>query len=234
MGPPDVWDRVRAESYRSMLVVGLMARDQQLGLSFLSKGHRAFQQRAGCRDGGAPHRRSRRARGIARAAGRDRASGRGGPTRAERLEARVSRCPTSSRDGRHGRMVGQSAEWHGVLKKATQVARPIRRCCSSGESGTGKEVVARFIHRASARKARPVRRAELRRAPEQLLESELFGYERGRVHRRAAGEAGPDRAGRGRRAVPRRSQRDEPRRRRPSFCASCRSGNSSGSAGRAR
>jgi DNA-binding NtrC family response regulator len=76
-------------------------------------------------------------------------------------------------------IVGQSAEWQGVLKKAAQVAATDTTVLVSGESGTGKEVVARFIHQASARKSGPFVALNCAALPEQLLEAELFGYERG-------------------------------------------------------
>src|SRR4029077_9455160 len=69
--------------------------------------------------------------------------------------------------------------WKGVLRKATQVAATDTTVLLTGESGTGKEVVARFLHRASARAGGPFIALNCAALPEQLLEAELFGYERG-------------------------------------------------------
>jgi transcriptional regulator with GAF, ATPase, and Fis domain len=77
------------------------------------------------------------------------------------------------------RGIGQSPEWRQVLRQATQVAVTDTTVFLQGESGTGKEVVARFIHRASPRKRGPFVAINCAALPEQLLESELFGYERG-------------------------------------------------------
>src|SRR3984957_18019236 len=77
------------------------------------------------------------------------------------------------------RAVGQSPAWRDVLKKALQVAATDTTTCLQGESGTGKEVVARFIHRASPRRGGPFVAINCAALPEALLESELFGFERG-------------------------------------------------------
>jgi len=78
-----------------------------------------------------------------------------------------------------GRAVGQSPAWRDVLKKAIQVAATDTTTCLRGESGTGKEVVARFIHRTSPRSRGPFVAINCAALPEHLLESELFGFERG-------------------------------------------------------
>jgi transcriptional regulator with GAF, ATPase, and Fis domain len=100
--------------------------------------------------------------------------------RAQRLESRV-RALTDELDARTGyrRVVGESPEWRRVLTQATQVAATDTTVLLLGESGTGKEVVARFLHRASGRADGPFVALNCAALPEQLLEAELFGYERG-------------------------------------------------------
>jgi transcriptional regulator with PAS, ATPase and Fis domain len=83
-------------------------------------------------------------------------------------------------EGRHAdRVVGASAAWRDVLKRATLVAATETTACLQGESGTGKEVVARYIHNMSPRRRGPFVAINCAALPEQLLESELFGFERG-------------------------------------------------------
>jgi transcriptional regulator with PAS, ATPase and Fis domain len=79
----------------------------------------------------------------------------------------------------HLRIVGESAEWRRAMKKALLVAATDTTVLVTGESGTGKEVIARFIHGSSARSRGPFVALNCAALPEQLLESELFGYERG-------------------------------------------------------
>jgi transcriptional regulator with GAF, ATPase, and Fis domain len=99
---------------------------------------------------------------------------------AERLEAQVAtlRRELKSRGGSR-RLVGHSPRWNDVLAQAARVAQTTTTVLLTGESGTGKEVVARFIHHGSARRTGPFVAINCAALPDQLLESELFGYERG-------------------------------------------------------
>ena len=99
---------------------------------------------------------------------------------AARLEERVRALADEldSRDG-FGRVVGASPAWRSVLVQASKVAPTETTVLLTGESGTGKEVVARAVHRASPRAAGPFVALNCAALPEQLLESELFGYEKG-------------------------------------------------------
>jgi transcriptional regulator with PAS, ATPase and Fis domain len=74
--------------------------------------------------------------------------------------------------------IGTSPRWRAVLKLASRVAATEATTCLHGESGTGKEVVARFIHEQSPRRRGPFIAINCAALPEQLLESELFGFER--------------------------------------------------------
>jgi two-component system response regulator HydG len=75
--------------------------------------------------------------------------------------------------------IGSSPAWQGVLAAAVRVAATEATVFLQGESGTGKEVIARLIHQASPRRPGPFVAVNCAALPEQLLESELFGYERG-------------------------------------------------------
>ena len=78
-----------------------------------------------------------------------------------------------------GEMIGNSPALAAALRRAGQVARTDADVLLEAESGTGKELLARLIHRQSARSAGPFVAINCAAVPENLLESELFGYVRG-------------------------------------------------------
>ena len=76
-------------------------------------------------------------------------------------------------------MIGTSAPFVKVLRTAAQVAPASSSVCILGESGTGKEIFAEAIHRSSACAQGPLIKVNCAAIPESLMESELFGYEKG-------------------------------------------------------
>lgn len=78
-----------------------------------------------------------------------------------------------------GELVGESAAMRQLKRTVAAVAQSGYTVLIRGESGTGKELVARLIHRLGARAAKPFLAVNCPSIPENLLESELFGYVKG-------------------------------------------------------
>ncbi|MBS0313790.1 MAG: sigma 54-interacting transcriptional regulator [Burkholderiales bacterium] len=82
-------------------------------------------------------------------------------------------------DAWRARIVTRSAKMEDLLRRARLVADSMASVLILGESGTGKELLAHAIHAASSRASKPFLAINCAAIPEQLLESELFGYARG-------------------------------------------------------
>ncbi len=81
--------------------------------------------------------------------------------------------------GPAGRMIGSSAAWTRVVEQATMAARADARVLLTGESGTGKELLAAHIHQSSPFAPGPFVKVNCAAIPTELIESELFGHEKG-------------------------------------------------------
>jgi transcriptional regulator with GAF, ATPase, and Fis domain len=92
---------------------------------------------------------------------------------------RVSASRSADRPGGADRIVGRAPSFVAAIADARKVAATRTTVLITGESGTGKEVLARAIHRASTRADGPLVAVNCAALPEALVESELFGHERG-------------------------------------------------------
>ena len=173
-------DRILIESgVRSAIVVPLLFGEQAGGVIHFGKGHPYWFDRADVEVATAvaaqvvlalQHQRlAEEQRRLAAVEGR-----------ARRLEARLASIGNEL-GARYAfdHIVGRSPALKQVLARAAKVASTEATVLLTGESGTGKELVARAIHHASPRVEGPFVALNCAALPETLLESELFGHERG-------------------------------------------------------
>jgi transcriptional regulator with GAF, ATPase, and Fis domain len=99
--------------------------------------------------------------------------------RAQRLEATVETLARELESRGRARIVGHSRSWKDLLRSVGRVASSETTVLITGESGTGKEVISSLVHQGSPREGRPFVAINCAALPEQLLESELFGHEKG-------------------------------------------------------
>jgi DNA-binding NtrC family response regulator len=98
--------------------------------------------------------------------------------RGDRLEAQAAR--RSREQTLAQAVVGDSPAFRAVLETAEQVAASdVATVLIQGESGSGKNVIARHLHAVSNRRSHPILEVSCATIPENLLESELFGHEKG-------------------------------------------------------
>ena len=122
-------------------------------------------------------------------------------------------------------IIGKSDAIEQVFRIMEKVARTDSSVLITGESGTGKELVARAIHFTSERAHARFLPINCGALPENLLESELFGYKRGAFTGAAQDKLGPAQGGRQGHDAVRRDRRDAARACRSSCCAPSRSAN---------
>ncbi|HEX9291998.1 MAG TPA: sigma-54 dependent transcriptional regulator, partial [Anaeromyxobacteraceae bacterium] len=98
-------------------------------------------------------------------------------TRAHEIERQNVHGPTAA--GEKPPLVGESAAIRQTYEIVAKVAESPSTVLITGESGTGKELIARELHRGSSRRDKPLIKVNCAAIPKDLVESELFGYEKG-------------------------------------------------------
>lgn len=94
-------------------------------------------------------------------------------------------------------IIGEHPSFKSVIKTVLKIANFDSTVLISGESGTGKELIAKLIHKISSRKDKPFIPINCAAIPENLIESELFGYEKGAFTGATAKKSGLFQAGDG-------------------------------------
>jgi len=97
----------------------------------------------------------------------------------ESIERIINKALNITIDRGHSKIITQDKKMLDLLNMAKNIAKTKATVFIQGESGTGKELLARYIHNHSQRRDKPFIAVNCAAIPENLLESELFGYEKG-------------------------------------------------------
>lgn len=112
------------------------------------------------------------------------------PFEPDHLLAEIARFMLPAAEGDQGQLIAEDAKTLALLDLARRVAASDASVMLNGESGTGKEVMARFLHQNSPRRNKPFIAINCAAIPENLLESTLFGFEKGSFTGAASSQPG--------------------------------------------